>query len=186
MLSQCPEGTHPVHCQVFFDNICYTPFVYLENEGIPIAYGIHQPEGARQPSAAVAGSQAPLVLRNGKLDIYGMIASGTLHSLRVDLPSSIPPPEPFSWRGTRPFFDFAQVQAVFSGAPALTVAEKKPRRRSGAALVSTDAGLVPGAVGRPEKGDANSRNLSLKVVKVGLLSRKGELRRSNTSGGVIY
>lgn len=41
-------------------------------------------------------------------------------------------------------------------------------------LVSTDAGMVPGAVGRSENRAGSVGSLNLRVVKVGLLSRKGK------------
>jgi hypothetical protein len=173
---------HDSSSQIFFDNTCYTPFVYMEDEGFPVAFGHKRDVKATAPGMSM-DTRTPLTLRNGKLDIYGMIASASLHTLRVDYEAILPPLEPFCWHGTRPFFDFAQVQHAFIKAPNLMVAEIRPRRRSSAALVATENGMMAGAPGRSQ---SSGSNLNLKVCKVGLLSRKGEYELLGEKRAIVH
>ncbi len=111
-----------------------------------------------------------MTLKNGRLDVYAMISTGTLQGLRVNVPRQLKLNGPFSWRGTRSHLDHAALLRGVLHAPRLSVAEGKARRKSGATMLSRDGGAVPGAVGRPDQ----RKGLNLSMIKVGLLSRKGE------------
>ena len=92
-----------------------------------------------------------------------MIVKGLLGSLRIDVEDHIPTKSPFSCLGTRPTLDMAAVHRNFSLANTLLVTAPTPRR-------SSAAGLISATLPKPTSPDAD---MTLKVVKVGLLSRKG-------------
>jgi hypothetical protein len=107
--------------------------------------------------------------RKSGSDLYDWIRSNALTSLKIDVEPLIPKETPYSYIGTRPFFDPWQPKEAFVTAPFIEVVKPKPRRRSGATLIQNATG--PPQLGAVDREDPIVR---LKVAKVGLLSRKGE------------
>ncbi|GAA5932947.1 hypothetical protein JCM3775_005272 [Rhodotorula graminis] len=139
-----------------------------------------------------------------RLDPYHLIATGQTHRFKVDVESLIPPKSPFSYTGTTSFFDATKLHALFARAPVLQISNR-PRSSSksqasqitavapyspspsaaGSAIPAHLAGapLAPtvsnGTFVDPPKKKDRPPVSTLKITKVGLLSRKDDL----TEGG---
>ncbi|KAL7422861.1 hypothetical protein Q5752_002158 [Cryptotrichosporon argae] len=138
------DGVHPVVLEVFFDNITFTPFVFIEDEGEM------RSDGAVTPLSRV-----------NKIDVYDLIVRGRISSLRIDIEQHIPAETPFLAIGTRPVLDMDGMHKSFSDAHVLTISAPRPRRRSLSSAVEKNVSkLVP--------------DTTLRITKVGLLSRKEE------------
>lgn len=149
------DGVPPPVLEAFYDNITFTPFVFIEDDN----------------EAAMAAAGAPLstvngTARTGKIDVYDLIVGGQLGSLRVDVERVIPPDSPYSCMGTRPFLDVDRLQRGFANAHPLQFVKSRPRRKSSVPL-ATPLGNDK-AIGTPQ-----DELTSLKITKVGLISRKG-------------
>jgi hypothetical protein len=149
------DGVPPPVLEAFFDNITFTPFVFIEddNEAALAASGAHLSASNGLP-------------RSGKIDVYDLIVGGQLGSLRVDVERYIPADSPFSCMGTRPFLDVDRLQSKFANAHPLEFVKSRPRRKSSVPL----AGMGGGAMTPTPKEEITT----LKVTKVGLISRKGK------------
>ncbi|GAA5990108.1 hypothetical protein JCM10908_005824 [Rhodotorula pacifica] len=139
----------------------------------------------------------------GKVDPYQLIASGQTRRLRVDVESMVPPRSPFSFTGTTAFFDTSYLHSLFAHAPVLQITNRSRAPSKSQAGASTGLGastlatqsdgldldspnpslfgspLLPTMsnstfVDAPKKKDRPPIS-SLKITKVGLLSRKEDL-----------
>lgn len=118
------------------------------------------------PSTSISTSSGSTV-KSTQQDLYQMIAGRTVHKLRSDFENQVSEEDPITYHGSRPFYAYSAAEDLFRTAPLIEVVKPKPRRRSGAALLGTSDGTVPSALDREQQA------ISLKLVKVGLLSRKG-------------
>ncbi|TKA55999.1 hypothetical protein B0A53_01702 [Rhodotorula sp. CCFEE 5036] len=134
----------------------------------------------------------------GKVDPYQLIASGQTRRFRVDVKSIVPPRSPFSFTGTTAFFDTSHLHSLFAHAPVLQITDRSragsrsqgvgsPPMSANANAVETESPnpsvfgspLLPTMsnstfVDPPKKKDRPPIS-SLKITKVGLLSRKEDL-----------
>ncbi|GAA5880074.1 hypothetical protein JCM3774_003300 [Rhodotorula dairenensis] len=138
----------------------------------------------------------------GKVDPYQLIAAGQTGRLRVDVESMIPPRSPFSFTGTTRFFDTSYLHALFAHAPVLQITSRsRASSKSQGTTVNPGAPMMPTStnpaeldspnpslfgspllptmsnstfVDAPKKKDRPPIS-SLKITKVGLLSRKEDL-----------
>jgi hypothetical protein len=161
--------------QVFFDNITFTPFVFIDDDTDVNGQRSLAPEtpaltGTVFTSSTSSSLAAPP--KNNKVDVYHLIVRGITGTLRVDVQSRIPSESPYSCLGTRPFLDPSELHRSFANAHTLQIVAPKPRRKSSATLMepTRPRGSSIGASGAP----APDSDLTLKVTKVGLLSRKGK------------
>ncbi|GAA5902153.1 hypothetical protein JCM8208_002490 [Rhodotorula glutinis] len=139
-----------------------------------------------------------------RLDPYHLIATGQTHRFKVDVESLIPTKSPFSYTGTTGFFDATKLHALFARAPVLQISNRpRSSSKSQASQITAVAPYSPspgasssalpahlaGAplaptvsngtfVDPPKKKDRPPVS-TLKITKVGLLSRKDDL----TEGG---
>jgi hypothetical protein len=94
-----------------------------------------------------------------------MIVRDQLSALRVDMEGDVPAESPYSCLGTRPILDTDILHRAFVHARNLTIVPPK-RKTSAAGLLGTT----------PSKSSSVlEQEVVLKVTKVGLLSRRGEL-----------
>ena len=94
-----------------------------------------------------------------------MIVRDQLSNLRIDMESDIPAESPYSCLGTRPLLDTDVLHRSFVQARNLIIVPPK-RKTSAAGLLGTT----------PSKSaSVPEQEVVLKVTKVGLLSRRGEL-----------
>lgn len=158
------DGVPPPVLEAFFDNITFTPFVFIEDDN--------------EAALAAAGGQLPSsngLPRSGKIDVYDLIVGGQLGSLRVDVERYIPADSPFSCMGTRPFLDVDRLQNKFANAQPLEFVKSRPRRKSGVPL----AGMGGVAMTPTPKEEVTT----LKITKVGLISRKDDSPTTKRAAG---
>lgn len=153
------DGVPETVLEAFYDNITFTPFVFIEDDN--------------EASLAAVGAStiANGPVRPGKVDVYDMIAGGTVMTLRDNVESLIPPDSPFSCMGTQAYLDVDRLQRSFADAHPLSFVKSRPRRKSSV------TSALPGSLGdkTPVKSTPKEEIQTLKITKVGLISRKGEL-----------
>lgn len=148
------DGVPETVLEAFYDNITFTPFVFLEDDN--------------ESSSAFGGSSGPV--RAGRVDVYDMIASNTIMTLRANVEGLIPPDSPFSCMGTMSFLDCDRLQRKFADAHPLQYVKSRPRRKSSVTMPA-----LPGSLGAADGKSTPKEELqTLKVTKVGLITRKGK------------
>lgn len=155
------EGVPPLVLEAFFDNITFTPFVFIEDEAE--LSRVSEPPSSATTITTVTSSQLTPGPKNGKIDVYHMIVGDLLQSLRLNLEHEIPAESPFSCLGTRPLLDTDILHQAFVQARSMVIVPPK-RKNSAAALL--------GSTPSREKHTPENETI-LKVTKVGLLSRRG-------------
>lgn len=154
------DGVPEAVLETFYDNITFTPFVFIEDDNEAVL-------------ANMGASSNPLgAVRPGKIDVYDMIVSGQLSTLRVNVESMVPAESPFSCMGTRPFLDVDSLQRRFADAHPLKFVKNRLRRKQsltsfGSRPASTEPGKAPGH-------GASDDLQTLNITKVGLISRKDD------------
>ncbi|ORY20870.1 hypothetical protein BCR39DRAFT_554628 [Naematelia encephala] len=157
------EGVPPLVLEAFFDNITFTPFVFIEDDA-----DLKRASNAEAATPSTARSSTPtfsgtvLPPKSGKIDVYHMLVRGLLGSLRVDVEQHIPAETPFSGQGTRPRLDIDGLHRAFTYVHTMHVTPPRPKVPS--KLASTSARI----------SSASEGEMTLKVTKVGLLSRRDE------------
>ncbi|EJT51351.1 ARF guanyl-nucleotide exchange factor [Trichosporon asahii var. asahii CBS 2479] len=154
------DGVSPTVLEAFFDNITFTPFVFIDDD-----------EEAALAAAGMAPSSSSRPNHSGKIDVYDLIVGGQLGSLRVDVERYIPPDSPFSCMGTRQFLDVDRLQKAFANAHPLQFVKSRPRRKS---LTLT------GVVERPTTPVPKEEIATIKITKVGLLGRREDHLHGNS------
>jgi hypothetical protein len=113
-------------------------------------------------------SSSMLPPKSSKIDVYHMIVNNHLSSLRVNADAQIPPESPFSCLEANAEYDLNEVHRAFTTALSLQVNLPGGRRKSSATALPGKRSITP-ARGAPQI------DITMKVTKVGLLSRKGKL-----------
>lgn len=150
------DGVPEPVLEAFYDNITFTPFVFIEDDN-----------EAALAAAGAALSSANGSARTSKIDVYDLIVGGQLGSLRVDVERVIPADSPFSCMGTRSFLDVDRLQRCFANAHPLQFVKSRARRKSSIPLATS--------LGNEKSTPTPNEDLTtLKITKVGLISRKGE------------
>ncbi|KAL8276511.1 hypothetical protein RQP46_011112 [Phenoliferia psychrophenolica] len=194
------DGVELEVLEYFFDQITITPFVFVEEEGGEGGGGggmpMTRPELGTSTSSSFFSKASTAQKERAKLDPYHLIAQGQTHELRVDVESAIPEKSPFSFTGTTSFFNATTLHHAFARAPILQVSTR-PRAKSSASTsnpTSAETGAPLGPVSSistyapPPKHESASAATaagggggervavsSLKITKIGLLSRKEDL-----------
>lgn len=164
----------PLPRQTFFDNITFTPFVFIEDEldvngsrslapeTSPSNQAAANPFGFATTPTSSSFLSAAKPSSATKIDVYFLISAGQVYTLRcADVALQIPRKTPFSYHGPRGFFDTGELHASFAEADMIEVGEQAAdtRRGSGSSAATRTEGKVH----------------SLKLTKYGVLSRKGAL-----------
>ncbi|WVQ63311.1 uncharacterized protein L199_001463 [Kwoniella botswanensis] len=184
------EGVSPIVLEAFFDNITYTPFIFIEDdmnlkrssgyESSSSTFGPSTPTFTNNPlpsSVTSTGGMSMSTSGKAKVDVYHMIVRGLLGTLRVNnIENQISPENPFSYRGTRPFLNLDILCQAFANANNLIIPSyitTNPVTSVGGKLTTPSRRNTVGAK------DQKMEDLVLRVVKVGLLSRKDESDQSS-------
>ncbi|WWC72577.1 uncharacterized protein I206_106539 [Kwoniella pini CBS 10737] len=197
------EGVLPVVLESFYDNITYTPFVFIDDdselkrssgyESTSSTFGPSTPvptptiTSSSLPSTNTITSSSLTVssgIANGKakIDVYHMIARGLLGTLRV-APNLIDNERIqkdilFSYQGTKSVLDLDNLCKAFASAhnlviPSFITSSTYSQRK------------VSGKLATPRRNTVGAKDLDraedliLRVVKVGLLSRKDNTDHSS-------
>ncbi|KAG5726117.1 PH and SEC7 domain-containing protein C26F1.01 [Termitomyces sp. T112] len=175
-------GIFPEVLICFYDNIVFAPFIFIEDpldfngqRGIAEGYSHSTTASAN----SIVASSTP-ILKATKIDPYYLIANDLLGPLRIDVDSLIPRENPYFYEGTAGPWDEAQLQRSFAMANQVEVSVADTGRSSpffskgtisGIAGSSGSSGVTTPAVTPIPAGEI----WSLKLTKVGLLSRKDVL-----------
>lgn len=163
------EGVPSFVLEAFYDNITFTPFVFIEDDSdlkrtsghtTPLNFGPSTPT-----FSAFLNCSNPPNKSSNKIDVYDLIVRDMLDQLRVDVGREIPAENPFSCLGTRPILDFEGLSKAFASAHSLSipVPQQKTARRN--TLVTS---------GKKQAAKKEKElDMALRVTKVGLISRKG-------------
>nr|XP_019051084.1 hypothetical protein I302_01532 [Kwoniella bestiolae CBS 10118]OCF30014.1 hypothetical protein I302_01532 [Kwoniella bestiolae CBS 10118] len=179
------EGVSPIVLEAFFDNITYTPFVFIEDdtdlkrssgyESSSSTFGPSTPNFNHIALPSSVASTTPMPSGKAKIDVYHMIIRGLLGTLRVNVENQISVDNPFSYLGTRPFLNLDQLCQAFANANNLIIPSyiAAPSMKVAGKLTTPSRRNTVGA------RDQKLEDLVLRVVKVGLLSRKDESDQSS-------
>lgn len=171
----------------FYDNIVFTPFIYVEDPyDVNGQVGLSSPlERRNQGSASRALSTHPsdstvatsggLLSKSARLDPYYLISQDLLGPLRVDVAQLLPLNNPYSFKGTATVWDEEELRTSFTEATVIEVINHQPTTSPFFAYAS---GAPSGVI-----GDANmtspplvpGERFTLKVTKVGVLDRKDDI-----------
>ncbi|KAI7953972.1 hypothetical protein MJO28_006519 [Puccinia striiformis f. sp. tritici] len=101
--------------EYIYDNITYTPFVYVDPDRDISGQKIMtiQTQDSKPTSTITNGAKDSSATTKGKLDPYQLIAKGSTHELRPDLGTVIPSRNPFSFTGSVSWFDFKNLKKSF-------------------------------------------------------------------------
>ncbi len=130
-----------------------------------------QPKPRSVATPAINGRSTPTFAgaivphKSGKIDVYHMIVDSLLGTLRAGVKEQVSAESPFSTNGTRPILDIDGLQKAFTQANILQISTPPRRRNSAAGLLSS----------MPVKAAPPQADMTLKITKAGLLSRKGAL-----------
>ena len=156
--------------QTFYDNITYTPFIYVDDDTMSrprSALGLENFTPSSAGPSTPTGSMVMQTPRSSKFDVYQAISLDSLDSTRIDVEGLVPPESPFCYLGTRQSLDIDHLHSSFTRAFLLPVVPPK-RKSSSASFIG----------GTPSKSMTKDTDMVLRVTKVGLLSRKGQSLRA--------
>ena len=163
------EGVSEDVLECFYDNICYTPFIHLEDD--------LEVRGERLGSRKARKSAFPRgssdTLKKGPkepVDPYMLIIDHRLDFLRPNLKDVMNSEDPYGYLGTVKSLDIRNLQRTFFRSGILQIVS--PRSRP-------DAFMSPVTISNPE--DAHPGVVEVKVTKVGILQRKSSKKKRTRS-----
>ncbi|KAL7922092.1 hypothetical protein ACQKWADRAFT_293427 [Trichoderma austrokoningii] len=166
------EGIFDDILECFYDNICYTPFIHVEDD---LELNSERNGGPGSIKArrklAIPAPVADPAKRAVKepLDPYTLIIDGNLDVLRPNLKATIPLEDQYNYLGSAQSLNLKDLQKTFFRTGVLQIVSARSRPdafMSGNPLESTDD--APGIV-------------DIKITKVGLLWRKEAKKRKTRS-----
>ncbi|KAL7418165.1 hypothetical protein BDY24DRAFT_335085, partial [Mrakia frigida] len=177
------DGVLPEVLDTFFDNITFTPFVFVEDDDVLGSQRTLPAESSLDPSSTAlfstsqgpsSGSSLLLGSKSTKVDVYYLISENLTQTLRADVESHIPLSDPFSYHGGpgRSSFDTGEVHSSFVTADIIEIGPAGGGGGGGgigARKPSTGSLLLNASVAPVE-----SKVQTLRLTKFGVLSRKGE------------
>ncbi|KAG6842525.1 hypothetical protein C0991_000051 [Blastosporella zonata] len=167
-------GIPPEVLDCFYDNIVFAPFIFIEDpldingqRAMPITPG----------------------MRMIKVDPYYLITNNLLAPLRIDVRTTIPKDNPYSYEGTGGPWDEARLQQLFAKASRIEVSAATDVVRvspffskgviGGLASPPGNGGLIT-----PTTAPASMGGMwTLKLTKVGLLNRKDDVLEGGKKAG---
>ncbi|KAK4051990.1 hypothetical protein OIO90_004520 [Microbotryomycetes sp. JL221] len=167
--------------EYYYDQITMAPFIHVEDEN---EFGLARPD-MKHSSSSLFTKGVGASTSKAKLDPQAYIASGEYRNLRLDIASVIPERSPFSFTGTTSFFNATSLHRLFAQAPILRIETRSRSKAStlplsattdGAALAQVQSNTTFVPASRADKSSPDSDLVSsIKVTKIGMLSRKEDL-----------
>ncbi|ORX41011.1 hypothetical protein BD324DRAFT_654632 [Kockovaella imperatae] len=162
------DGVSSTVLEAFYDNITYTPFIFVDDDPTSrsaissnLALDAYTPSSAG-PSTPSGSMTLQTPRSSGKLDVYQLIGTGAMDSLRVDVERFVPVDSPFNCHGTRPS-DADSLHNTFLKGALLPIISTKRKSSTASFIGNSSAGSTK-----------REPDLVLRVTKAGLLSRKDE------------
>ena len=161
------EGISEDILSCFYDNICYTPFIHVE-EDLDTAAGRVPTQKTRKGKLARGTSDTARKPLKEPIDPYMLIIDNRLDFLRPNLKDVMDSHEPYRYLGTAESLDVRALQRAFFKWGILQIVSARSR---------PEAFLSPTTIINPE--DTLPGVVDIKVTKIGILWRK-EVKKKKT------
>jgi hypothetical protein len=154
----------------FYDNICYTPFIHVE-EDLSIN-GDRSSIGRSKRKVLLPTASNDVGRRAAKepIDPYTLILDGNLEALRPNLKDAMELEDHFNYLGTAPSLNLRDLQKTFFRTGVLQIVSARSR---------PDAFMTEKTAFNPQ--EAHPGIVDIKVTKVGLIWRKDTKKRKTRS-----
>ncbi|KAL7787691.1 guanine nucleotide exchange factor [Trichoderma afarasin] len=163
------EGIFDEILECFYDNICYTPFIHVEDD-LDINSERHggSIKSKRKILPPPPGDPAKRAAKE-PLDPYTLIIDGNLDVLRPNLKSTIPLEDQYHYLGTGQSLNLKDLQKTFFRTGVLQIVSARSR---------PDAFMSDKPLNNPDDAPGI---VDIKITKVGLLWRKEAKKRKTRS-----
>ncbi|KMU85372.1 guanyl-nucleotide exchange factor Sec74 [Coccidioides immitis H538.4] len=162
------EGLAEEILQCFYDNICYTPFIHVEDE---VNLGVRRlAPKARSPLFKTASTDHLSRSSRDPVDPYALILEGKLGSLRPNLKDVMDLEDVYSVSGAGPSPNMNDLHRAFYKPCVLQIVSERSR---------PDAFLTQSSIANPAESQPGL--VDIRVAKVGLLWRKDQKKKKTRS-----
>ncbi|KAF7319944.1 Sec7 domain protein [Mycena kentingensis (nom. inval.)] len=168
----------------FYDNIVFSPFIFLEDPvDVNGQRGLLSESATPvralslgNPLSASTSSAASLLGKPAKVDVYDLIAKNNLGHLRVNIDAFVPRTTPYSWQGTAGPWDEPELQMAFAKPTMIEVGTAASVQVMPASFGAAGATpLTPSFSGSFAESAGPLREVTtIRITKVGLLMRKDD------------
>ncbi|KAL7930567.1 guanine nucleotide exchange factor [Trichoderma chlorosporum] len=162
------EGIFDEILECFYDNICYTPFIHVEDDLDLNSERHGSIKTKRKILPAPPGDPAKRAAKE-PLDPYTLIIDGNLDVLRPNLKSTIPLEDQYHYLGTGQSLNLKDLQKTFFRTGVLQIVSARSR---------PDAFMSDKPLNNPDDAPGI---VDIKITKVGLLWRKEAKKRKTRS-----
>ncbi|RFU80880.1 guanyl-nucleotide exchange factor [Trichoderma arundinaceum] len=163
------EGIFDEILECFYDNICYTPFIHVEDD-LDLNSERHGSIKSKRKLAlpAPAGDPAKRAAKE-PLDPYTLIIDGNLDVLRPNLKATMPLEDQYNYLGSAQSLNLKDLQKTFFRTGVLQIVSARSR---------PDAFMSDKPLNNPDDAPGI---VDIKITKVGLLWRKEAKKRKTRS-----
>ncbi|KAI9155279.1 sec7-domain [Paramyrothecium foliicola] len=164
------EGIFDDILECFYDNICYTPFIHVEED---LSINGDRNSTHRSKRKALLPTTSNDVARRAArepIDPYTLILDGNLDALRPNLKDAMYLEDHYNYLGTAPSLNLRDLQKTFFRTGVLQIVSARSR---------PDAFMSEKTASNPQ--EAHPGIVDIKVTKVGLLWRKETKKRKTRS-----
>lgn len=162
------EGIFDEILECFYDNICYTPFIHVEDDLDLNSERHGSIKSKRKILPPPPGDPAKRAAKE-PLDPYTLIIDGNLDVLRPNLKSTIPLEDQYHYLGTGQTLNLKDLQKTFFRTGVLQIVSARSR---------PDAFMSDKPLNNPDDAPGI---VDIKITKVGLLWRKEAKKRKTRS-----
>lgn len=162
------EGIFDEILECFYDNICYTPFIHVEDDLDANSERHGSIKSKRKILPAPPGDPAKRAAKE-PFDPYTLIIDGSLDILRPSLKSTIPLEDQYHYLGSGQSLNLKDLQKTFFRTGVLQIVSARSR---------PDAFMSDNPLNNPDDAPGI---VDIKITKVGLLWRKEAKKRKTRS-----
>ncbi|KAG5974453.1 hypothetical protein E4U55_008209 [Claviceps digitariae] len=164
------EGIYDDILGCFYDNISYTPFIYVEDDLDLASERTQVSKSTRKQKISANAAEFAKRAAKEPIDPYTLILDGNLDALRPNLKDTMHLDDHYTYFGTAPSFNLRDLQNTFFKTGVLQIVSARSR---------PDAFMSEQTATNPH--DAHPGIVDIKVTKVGLLWRKDAKKRKARS-----
>ncbi|KAG6003073.1 hypothetical protein E4U21_002405 [Claviceps maximensis] len=164
------EGIFDDILECFYDNISYTPFIYVEDDLDLASERTQLSKLTRKQKISISAAESTKRAAKEPIDPYTLILDGNLDALRPNLKDAMHLDDHYTYFGTAPSFNLRDLQNTFFKTGVLQIVSARSR---------PDAFMSEKTATNPH--DAHPGIVDIKVTKVGLLWRKDTKKRKARS-----
>ncbi|KAK5995840.1 Protein transport protein sec73 [Cladobotryum mycophilum] len=164
------EGIFDDVLECFYDNICYTPFIHVEDDLELSTERIPGSKSKRKHLLSGANGEPAKRAIKEPIDPYTLIIDGNLDVLRPNLRDAMPLEDQYNYLGSAKSLNLKDLQKTFFRTGVLQIVSARSR---------PDAFLTDKTATNPD--DTHPGIVDIKITKVGLLWRKEAKKRKTRS-----